>query len=169
MMHRRKLLGLGLGSLALLAAGAWTLRRWPEPWQQGRLSTPARAMMSAIARALLQGLELPESSGSQAMPGHLVRLEQAIAGLSPATQAELSRLLQLMLVSPGRLGLAGLSASWASASTEQVAAGLQAMRRSRLKLRRQAYQALRDLHLAAWAAEPKHWPVLSYPGPRPIP
>lgn len=125
--------------------------------------------MGAIAQALLQGLQPPQASNSQNMLEHLLRIERAIAGLSPATQAELNRLLKLMLVAPGRIGLAAMSAPWSHASTEEIAASLQAMRHSRLKLRRQAYQALRDLHLAAWAAEPRNWPTLAYPGPRPIP
>ena len=168
-MHRRRLLGIGLGSLALMAVGTWGLRKWPDPWERGQLSEPARSMMAAVAQTLLRGLQPAGTEHSAEMQAHLSRLEQAIAGLAPATQAELNQLLKLMLVAPGRIGLVTLSTSWAQASTEQIAKSLKAMRSSRLKLRRQAYQALRDLHLAAWAADPKNWPMLAYPGPRPIP
>lgn len=169
MLQRRTLLGLGLASLGLVAAGAWSFGTQPAPWTGARFSQPASRMMASMAEALLQGLlDLQGPDKAQLLQAHLHRLEAAVAGLPPPTQGELARLLMLLLIAPGRLGLAGLSSSWEQARPAEVAVALQKMRTSSLSLRRQAYQALRDLHFAAWAAEPANWRKLRYPGPMPI-
>jgi len=168
MLHRRTLLGLGLTGAALLAAGSWQLLRQPSPWQAQQFSPDARSLMTALAAPLLDGLFATPEDLQAAMPSHLRHLQQAVAGLAPQTQMEVGRLLTILLSAPGRVALAGLGQPWTQASPQQVALALQDMRRSRWALRRQAYQALRDLHLAAWAAEASNWRHLGYPGPKPL-
>jgi hypothetical protein len=165
-MQRRTLLTLGLVSgtaLALAGAGAAV---WTPGWREGRLSEPARALFAAVARAVLDGA-LPQDPAVQtvALKNHLDRLDAAIAGLSPATRAELSDLLALLCTAPGRWALAGLGASWTEASTADVQAALQSMRVAGSEVRRQVYQALRDLSNAAWFADAGSWNLMGYPGP----
>ena len=62
--------------------------------------------------------------------------------------------------------LAGLPAAWEHAPVADVQAALQSMRQSSLLLKRQAYNALRDLTHAAFFADASTWPLLRYPGPR---
>lgn len=165
-MQRRTLLTLGLVSgtaLALAGAGAAV---WTPGWRDGRLSEPARALFAGVARAVLDGV-LPQDPAVQAvaLKGHLDRLDALIAGLPPATRAELSDLLALLGTAPGRWALAGLGSPWSEASTADLQAALQAMRVSGSATRRQVYQALRDLSNGAWFADAGSWTALGYPGP----
>ena len=54
---------------------------------------------------------------------------------------------------------------WATASTEQVGAFLQAWRLHRFPMLQVAYHALHDLVLGAWYADPSAWTAIDYPGP----
>jgi len=134
-MQRRTLLKLGLGAsvtLAVLGGGM----AWLRPGLSGaRLSEPARALMRAVAEAVLDG-SLPADTAARAtaLDAHLERLQAAIAGFPPSTRSELSQLLSLRV--------------------------------SGVDLRRQVYQALRDLTNAAYYADASTWPLLGYPGPR---
>lgn len=166
-MQRRTLLKLGLGaSLALAAAGGAVVLLRPA-MQDGRLRTGARAVMQAVALAVLDGV-LPAEPGANraALDAHLLRLEAAIAAFPAPTQAELSQLLALLASAPGRIALAGLSPDWPEAGVPQVQAALQGMRLSSLALKQQAYHALRDLTNAAYFSDPSAWSHLGYPGPQ---
>ena len=165
-MQRRTLLKLGLWSGALLGVAGAGAAAWTPGWQDARLSGPAREVFAAVARAVLQGA-LPEDPQVQAgaLAQHLQRLEASIAGLPPATRVELSDLLALLSLAPGRLALTGLSTAWPRATVPELQAALQDMRRSGSQTRRQVYQALRDLTNAAWFADAGTWALLGYPGP----
>lgn len=165
-MQRRTLLKLGLGaSLTLVATGGAVVLLRPA-LDAGRLRSGARAVMLAVAQAVLEGVLPVESEArSAALEAHLQRLEAAIAAFPAATQRELSQLLALLSAPPGRIALAGLSADWPEAGVTQVQAALQRMRQSSLSLKQQAYHALRDLSNAAYFSDPSTWAHLSYPGP----
>lgn len=167
-MQRRTLLHLGLGAGAVLAAAGYGVSIWsPGLAPDGRLSATARQIFSQVAQAVLEG-NLSEPPGrAPAIEGHLARVEIAVAGLPPATRKELSELLALLATAPGRLALTGLPAGWHEAETRQVQAALQTMRRSASQTRQQVYQALRELTVAAYFAEPSTWLQLGYPGPHP--
>ncbi len=165
-MQRRRLLQLGLVSAAVLGLAGGGAALWQPGVEGGRLTTSGRALFRAIARAVLDG-SLPATSPAQAaaLDAHLARLDAAIGALPPATQSELSQLLAVLTLPPGRIALAGLGPDWPDATPAQVAAALQSMRGSTLALRLQAYHALRDLTNAAYYADPTTWALLGYPGP----
>jgi hypothetical protein len=161
-MKRRTLLKLGLAGAALLGAGTIALqmagRRSGEQARQD-----ARNVLRAVIPALLAGVlplepNLRESAERQA----LTRTEAAIAGLPPATRAELDQLFGLLASRPGRW-LAGLD--WAAASADEAAAFLQRWRTSSFGLFKAGYQALHDLVLGSWYADPSAWDAIGYPGP----
>lgn len=165
-MQRRGLLTLGLVSAAALAAGGGTLALLQPAWRDGKLSERAREVMAAVSRAVLDGtLPADTTVAASELDALLRRVDTAVAGLPPHAQAELGQLLALLASVPGRLTLAGLRTQWQQASVAQVQDALQAMRLSRLTLRQQAYQALRELVGSAYFAEPGTWPALGYPGP----
>lgn len=165
-MQRRTLLKLGVGAGVAVALAGWGAAAWRPGWVEGRLSDEAKVLWSAVARAVLEGV-LPTDPGVQrlALEHHLGRLETAIAGLAPSTRGELSELLALLGMAPGRLALTGLSVPWANASVPEIQAALQAMRVSDSDTRQQVYHALRDLTNAAWFADAGSWLALGYPGP----
>jgi len=120
-MQRRTLLKLGFGATVILVAAGGGVALLNPGVSHGRLSEGARAVMQAVARAVLDGA-LPPAGSEQdkVIEAHLQRLEAAIAAFPAATQAELSQLLTLLATAPGRLALAGLTSPWPQASAAQV-------------------------------------------------
>jgi len=168
-MQRRTLLKLGLGAtvVMVLAGGGAALVR--PGVVEGRLTEPARSVMHAVARAVLDGV-LPKdwSAQQRALLAHLERLDSAIAAFPLPTQAELSQLLALLAVPPGRLALVGLSSAWPDANVTELQSALQGMRMATVTLKQQAYHALRDLTNAAYFSDASAWLSLGYPGPAAI-
>jgi len=165
-MKRRSLLITGAGAGVLLALGGAAAVAWEPGLKGGRLSASASRLMTAVAKAVLEG-NLPEDEPGRgaALAAHQQRVEASIAGLAPATRTELSDLLALLCTSAGRWALTGLSSDWSRASTAEVRDRLQAMRLSSHLTQRQIYQALRELSSAAWFADAGTWVQLGYPGP----
>lgn len=131
-------------------------------WVGGRFTTEGRDVFAAVSRAVVPSLT---SASKRAMAAQVAGLETLIAGLPHAVRRELAQLLALLSTAPGRRWLTGLGASWTEATPDEVAQALDAMRRSSLALRVQAYLALRELALAAHHADPASWRELGYPGP----
>lgn len=168
-MRRRTLLQIGFGSAAVLAVAGGGLALLRPGLQAGHLTPPGREVFLAIARAVLDGvLPTEPDATANALVGHMDRMDATIASLPGATRSELSQLLALLASSAGRMTLAGLISPWDTADVAAVQASLQAMRRSSLALRQQAYHALRDLTNAAYFADPSAWPAIGYPGPKAI-
>lgn len=169
-MQRRTLLKLGLAGGVALAAGAGVVAL-VQPAREGpRLTTSARAFYAAVARGVLGPL-IPDEPVAQAalLDAHLLRLEQAIAGMPPSVQREIDELSTLAASAPGRLALIGLTTPWDRATAGEVQSALQALRHSRIALRQQVYQALRELTNAAFFADPATWALMGYEGQRPVP
>ena len=165
-MQRRTLLKLGAASAVLLAVAGGGVALWQPGLQAGRLAPGAREAMAALCRAVLDGsLDTDPARQAQQLAQQLDRLDAFAAGLPPHAQRELSQLLGLLALTPGRQWLAGVSTGWAQASIDEMGAGLQAMRTSSLSLRQQAYHALRDMINGTFYAEPANWPLMGYPGP----
>lgn len=166
-MQRRSLLKLGVAGAVVLAVAGGGLALLRPGLSGGRLSASGREVFEAVARAVLDG-SLPTDATAQrrALDAHLQRLDDTVAGLPAAVRAELSDLLGLLAVAPGRLAFAGLATSWPDADVAALQVMLQDLRTSRLALRQQAYHALRDLTNAAYYADPGTWGLLGYPGPR---
>jgi hypothetical protein len=168
-MQRRTLFRVGIASAAtlLVVGGGWAL--WQPGFRAGHLGNGARQVFLAVGQAVLEGLLPPPGmQRNVALNDWLVRLEAAVAGLPPAIRTELSQLLGLLSLRPGRQWLAGLEPAWAEASGEQVRLALLEMRDSPSPLRQQAYHALRDLSMAAYFTSRQAWAQLGYPGPSDI-
>jgi len=165
-MQRRTLLQVGAASAALLAVAGVGLSLFAPAWQSPKLNESGRAVFRAVALAVLEG-SLPADAPGQAaaLDGHLLRVEDTIAGFPKTVQDELSLLLNMLTHAPGRWGLVSLKGDWADASTAEVQTALQALRVSRLDLRQQTYQALRDITCASYFADSSTWQALGYRGP----
>lgn len=164
-LPRRRFLRLGVaGALVFAVAGgaAWL---WRPGVSEGRLTHSGRAVLGAVATAVLEG-SLPP--GASNLARHLDRVGQVIAGFPKGTQNELAQLLGLLSMAASRLWLTGLAVDWSRASAPQVEAALRRMRSSDNNLHQQAYHALRDLTNAAFYAQPEHWTLMNYPGPTPV-
>ncbi len=165
-MRRRALLRVGVAGTVVLAIAGVGLSLAPPAWQPPRLSMDSRAIFTAVARAVLDGmLPIEPDRRAAALDAHLARVEETINGFPKPVQDEVNLLLGLLASVPGRLGLAGLTSSWQQAETAAVHATLQNLRTSSLALRQQTYQALRDITYAAYFADPSTWATLGYAGP----
>jgi hypothetical protein len=115
-MQRRTWLKLGLASAVGLALVGGGLALQRPALSAGRLLPAGRAIFEAVGAAVLEGC-LPEGGPARqvALQGLLARLDDTLAGLPAATQAELAQLLALLASAPGRWALAGLSSDWREA------------------------------------------------------
>lgn len=145
---------LGASAVALRIAG----RTSPE---QARAD--AETVLRGVVPALLAGvLPLETDARTTAERQALARTLVAIDGLPHVTRGELDQLFGLLASHPGRW-LAGLD--WADATPDQVALFLQRWRTSSFDLFVIGYQAMHDLVLGSWYADPSSWDAISYPGP----
>lgn len=169
-MQRRALLKLGLVSAAGLALAGVTIGQLqPGVTAEGRLTQSGRSLFAAIAPVVLDNsLPTVPAQREATLLAHLDRLDIVIGAFPRTTREELSQLLAVLATLPGRWSLAGLRVPWEEAGLEDVLTALQSMRVSRLSLRQQAYQALRDLTNAAYFGAPSVWHLLDYPGPQAV-
>ena len=165
-MQRRTLLKLGVGATVLMVLAGGGVALVQPGVVGGRLTESGCGVMQAVARAVLDGVLPSDGPARQrALLAHLVRLDSAITEFPLPIQGELSQLLALLAVPPGRLALAGLSAAWSDADVAELQTALQDMRTASLALKQQAYHALRDLTNAAYFSDASAWLSLGYPGP----
>lgn len=161
-MRRRTLLKVTLLGGAALAAGGLALRIATRPTAE-RARADAERVLRAVIPALLAGvLPLEPSAAESAQRQALNRTLATIEGLPPATRAELDELFALLASRLGRW-LAGVD--WAVAEPEDAARFLARWRTSSFSLFVAAYQALHDLVLGPWYADPSTWDAIGYPGP----
>jgi hypothetical protein len=165
-MQRRSFLKLGLGAALVMAVVGGTVV-WLKPGlQDGRIAPGVRVALRRLSEAILdRSLPSGRVDRETAVGAQIDRLEAFVAGLPAPTRDELSQLLGLMAVPPGRRLLVGLATDWPQASVEEVREALQDMRLSSLSLRQQAYHALRDLTNGTYFSEPEAWAGMGYPGP----
>ena len=169
-MQRRRLLKLGVVSAAAIGVVGSVALLLQEPEIHDRpLTGPAFEVLSIISAVLLDGSVPADGQGfTAALAGYPDRLADTVSGLPMGSQRELGQVLSLLALAPGRRVFSSLATDWPIASREEIRNALETMRRSRIKIRRQIYHALRDLARAAWYADPTTWVALGYPGPRAI-
>lgn len=165
-MQRRQLLGWGgAAALATLLVGAGANGLTPA-LGQGGLTPAGEGLVSAVARAMLQGSlpeEGPDAATELAALGR--RFEDLVQGLPAHTQGEVHDLLAALIHPLGCLALCGQRLDWSRASRQEVQSVLGDMQGSTIGVRRQAYLALHDLIGGAYFAAPHTWTLLGYPGP----
>lgn len=174
---RRTWLKTGVAG-GLLLAGAWAVHRPLDRLAkralvaQAPLDSALRLVVPALVPVLLAGM-LPEPASG---PERQAAIRQAtdgvataVAALSAAAQREVAELFALLALPPTRIAVARLSAPWPEASEAQIRAFLDGWRGSSLGLLQSGYQALHDLVLGAWYADPAHWGAIGYAGPPQVP
>lgn len=167
-ISRRTFLKVGVAGAGVLIAARllYTASHSIVPERDdGILDDHARSIVRAVAPALLAGA-LPATDASISLLDEIVRgVDQAVAGLPPATRHEVAQLFSLLAFAPTRCLLAGVWSPWANAPRDEVAAFLRRWRESSFALQQTAYGALHQLIFAAWYANPHAWPAIGYAGP----
>lgn len=167
-LGRRTFLVTGALGAAALAAGGWLRQRATHAPAGGAVDAGARTILAALVPAFLDGALPLDAQRADAVRETLDAIERAIAGLPPAAQAELAQLFGLLAFAPARIAMTGLWSDWRNATTADVQSVLARWQTSRTALLRSAYDALHQLVLAAWYANPRTWPAIGYPGPPPL-
>lgn len=161
---RRSFLKVGLfGALTLAAAGGlYRAMKSPSPLHPFALDGEARAALTAIIGAMLQGAIPASNAATEKATAHTL---EGIAGLPLATQKEIQDLFGLLTLGPTRRFLAGVPDDWSVARREDVTAFLESWRLHRLMMLQSAYHALHDLIIGGWYADESTWASIGYPGP----
>jgi len=175
MLTRRTWLKTGIAG-GLLLAGAAALHRPLDRWAkrglvaQAPLDSALRLVVPALLPVMLAGV-LPEQGPARqaALRGGTEGVATAVAALSAAAQQEVAELFALLALPPTRIAIARLSSPWPQASEAELRNFLDGWRHSPLGLLRSGYQALHDLLLGAWYADPAHWATIGYTGPPEVP
>jgi len=158
-MKRRAFIQAGVAGAALLATARWAIA-------DATLDGRTREIVRALVPVVLEGALPPEeSSRAKAIDETVDAFDRAVAGLAPAIQEELAQMFSLLAFPPTRLAMTGIFSSWREAKAGEIAAFLEAWRRSRFELKRAGYRALAQLIQGAWYDNPLAWKVTGYPGP----
>jgi hypothetical protein len=167
-ISRRGFIKAGLwGGAALAAAGAyegWRLR--PGTGGDGTALGPeGRALFAAVIPAFLEDA-IPAAEWTPAvMAAALDGVELTVKKLAPHARAELRQLFVLLDQRPLRAALAGVWAPWSTVEPARAAQFLERWRFSNTAMLASAYQALHDISLSSWYANPVRWAGIGYPGP----
>ncbi len=171
MPTRRQFIKTGIAGGLLLAAAAVFQKQLDRMGKQALvagnpLDPSLRTVVLAVAPVILRG-SFPTADADRAAA--LERITRGVAlavgALSAASQKEVTELFALLALAPTRIAVAGVSASWDQASVADVEGFLRRWQDSRVDLLKSGYQALHDLVLGAWYADPQTWAAIGYPGP----
>lgn len=167
---RRTFLKTGIaGAVALVLARRLSASTPAPEASQPTLSQDARAMLAAVIPVFLDGALPTGAKAAEARAQTLAAVEEAIAGLPPASREELAGLFSLLAFAPSRWIATGIWSSWAQTTPAAIAAFLDRWRSSQFALLRSAYGALHQLVFAAWYAQPRAWAPIGYRGPPALP
>jgi hypothetical protein len=162
---RRRVIFTGVAGAAALAL-ARLLQPSPASIARAGLSPEGADVMRALLPALLDGALPVDASARLAAVEESVRgVGTAIDGLPALAQHELGALFALLAFVPLRVMIAGVDSPWRDTDIAAADAFLQRLRHSRWPQKRAAYDALHQLALGAWYANPRAWPAIGYPGP----
>jgi hypothetical protein len=155
----------GAAALAIAGGIAWFRRRIDAAASAPALGAEARDVVRAIVPSMLAGALPAGGERATAIDETVDGVDRAIAGLAPSARAELAQLFALLTLDVGRRAFAGVPTAWRDATQDQVDAFLASWQSSTWALKRTAYDALHQLVIAAWYANPRSWPAIGYPGP----
>lgn len=171
MPTRRQFIKTGLAGGLLLAVAAVFQKQLDRMGKQALvagnpLDPSLRTVVLAVAPVMLRGsFPTADPDRSAALKRIAGGVALAVGALSAASQKEVTDLFALLTFAPTRVAVAGVSARWDQASVADIEGFLRRWQESRVDLLKSGYQALHDLVLGAWYADPQSWTAIGYPGP----
>lgn len=171
MFSRRQFIKTGIAGALLLAAAAMFQKPLDRAGKQALvagnpLDASLRTVIPAIAPVILQGAFPVAGTQRAAALERIARgVALAVGALGAASQKEVAELFALLAFAPTRIAVAGVTSSWDQAGAADIEGFLRRWQHSRLDLLQSGYQALHDLVLGAWYADPQSWAAIGYPGP----
>jgi hypothetical protein len=125
------------------------------------LDTDLREILGAVVERMVETGE-PEAP-SAAEVGAVARIEQLLSVLDPEIVDPLKVLLRVVDLWPAVVQLR--FRRFRSLSDEEKDESLEGWLRSRFRVRRNAFYALRNLALFGYWTDESTWPLIGYPGP----
>lgn len=171
MITRRTFIKTGIAGAALLALAAVFQKQLDRAGKQALvagnpLDTSLATVVRAVAPVILQGaFPAAEPQRAQARERIARDVATAVSALGASAQQEVAELFALLAFAPTRIAVAGVSPAWEQASPAEIEAFLRSWQHSGMDLLKSGYQALHDLVLGAWYADPQNWGAIGYPGP----
>jgi hypothetical protein len=157
-ISRRRFLQTGVGGAALLASAGWVT----HSWRALNLDAMRPLILSHISQAMLESVIAPNDT--PALQRSAQATLSAISTLPLYAQKELNQLFSLLAWQPTCWLLTGVR-DWNRVEPAQVEKFLTRWRHHDWRLLQSAYQALHDLTLGSWYAQPTSWRSIGYPGP----
>lgn len=171
LFSRRQFIKAGIGGSLLLAAAAALHAPLDRLGKRALvdahpLDASLRSVVEAIAPVILEGA-FPGAGAARVAALERIGsgVAQAVGALSAASQREVAELFALLAFAPTRIAVAGVTPPWDQASVTDIEGFLRRWQGSRFDLLKSGYQALHDLVLGAWYADPRTWAAIGYPGP----
>jgi hypothetical protein len=155
-------------ALAIGAAGAALggLVYWHRGMSEGKLTEHGRDVFRGLAIGFV-GAMLPKDAAQREaiLEGHLKHVEVFLGGMPNVLQVEVNAVAGLLGNMPTRKMLTGLGSNWSSASEDEIAQAIEAMRLNPLPTTRLTYQVVRAVTCMAFFSNSDHWHLTGYPGP----
>lgn|SRR5690554_4030235 len=168
-LSRRRFLQFGIGG-ALVLTAAGTGARWVQ--RNRRAAAPAfqqlRQQDIQLLTAILPFLIGPHPAFAANLQTTLGNIDRLLAYSSPAKQAELRDLFDMMTFKATQGPTTGYWGDWSAATEKDIQKFLLRWRDSRVALLRFGYQGLCQLCHMAWYGTPASWQAIGYPGPPPL-
>jgi len=171
MITRRTFIKTGIAGATLLALAAAFQRPLDRAGKQALVAgNPLDASLATVVRAvapvILQGA-FPAGEPQRALARERIARDvaTAVSALGAGAQQEVAELFALLAFAPTRIAVAGVATAWDQAGASEIEAFLRSWQHSRVDLLKSGYQALHDLVLGAWYADPQNWGAIGYPGP----
>jgi hypothetical protein len=166
-VQRRTLLKLGLGGGVLLALGGVglylreTVRRQPASKLEV-LDEREFSVLWAVAERMCPGGEgFPRASEVHVAE----KVDAFLANSHPGVQADVKKVLGLLESALAGSLLDGRTRPFTQLDPTEQDATLDGWRRSRIAVRRTAFQALHGLCMGSYYASPETYAAVGYPGP----
>jgi len=147
---------LSLGSLALYQRNGSLQAEPVSP-----LGPKGEKIILALAPAYLEGLAQTPEEFQACKAG----VNEILLGLSPLTNQDLQEFFYLLDFLPTKLFLIHSWTAWDQIQPAQAVDLIQSWQKSKITLLNSAAQALGELILASFWADPKHYALAGYPGP----
>lgn len=164
---RRRLLQVGVAGavvLALVPLFTREQKRVARGFQH--LREPDLDLWHALIPALLAGLLPTEAVPRDAVVEKILkRIDGSLALMQPSVRAQVLKLYDFVEMAPARGLTSGFWGDWSAATPDDARRVLESWSKSRLRLLRGSFQALRSFASGGWAGLPEAWAVTGYPGP----
>ncbi|MDO9236589.1 MAG: hypothetical protein Q7U28_11245 [Aquabacterium sp.] len=152
--------------IGAVGASLGSLVYWHRGMSNGKLTAHGRDVFRGLTIGFV-GAMLPKDAAQREaiIENHLQHLEVFLNGMPNVLQIEVNAIAGLLGNMPTRSMLTGLSASWSTASEDEISQAIETMRLNPLPSTRLTYQVVRAVTCMSFFSNSATWSLTGYPGP----